>query len=103
MDALTERARPRWGRLLKRIVVIALGAAVAGIILVLLFSADARYIARAGIEEARLMMRRRSIEKGTKTRHCHVTIAGWTSARGRSPRSRSSSMMWLWRSRTLPI
>ena len=63
MDALTERARPRWGRLVKRILVIALGAAVAGIILVLLFSADARYIARAGIEEARLMMRRRSIEK----------------------------------------
>jgi len=63
VDALTERARPRWGRLLKRIVVIALGAAVAAIILVLLFSADARYIARAGIEEARLMMRRRPIEK----------------------------------------
>ena len=62
MDALTERARPRWGRLLKRIVVIALGAAVAGIMLVLLFSADARYIARAGIEEARLLLRRRSIE-----------------------------------------
>jgi len=63
VDALTERARPRWGRLLKRILVIALGAAVAGIILVLLFSADVRYIARAGIEEGRLLLRRRPIEK----------------------------------------
>ena len=63
MDALTERARPRWGRLLKRILLIALGAAVAGIILLLLFSADARYIARAGLEEGRLLLRRRSIDK----------------------------------------
>jgi predicted aminopeptidase len=63
MDALTERARPRWGRLIKRIVVIALGAAVVGLIFLLLISADARYVARAGIEEGRLLLRRRSIEK----------------------------------------
>src|ERR1041384_8367347 len=63
MDALTERARPRWGRLLKRVAVIVLGAAAAGVALMLVFSADARYIARAGIEEARLLLRRRAIDK----------------------------------------
>src|SRR5947207_5832509 len=63
MDALTERARPRWGRLLKRILLIAIGAMAAGAALMLIISADARYIARAGIEEGRLLLRRRSIEK----------------------------------------
>src|SRR6266511_3928402 len=63
MDALTERARPRWGRLLKRILVIAAGGVVAAVALLLVVSADARYIARAGIEEARLLLRRRSIDK----------------------------------------
>jgi predicted aminopeptidase len=63
MDALTERARPRWGRLLKRILLIAVGASAAGVALMLIVSADARYIARAGIEEARLLLRRRAIDK----------------------------------------
>src|SRR5881296_1102175 len=63
MDALTERARPRWGRLLKRILLIAVGAAAAGVALMLIVSADARYIARAGIEEARLLLRRRAIDQ----------------------------------------
>ncbi len=63
MDALTERARPRWGRLLKRILAIAVGAAAAGVALMVIVSADARYIARAGIEEARLLLRRRAIDK----------------------------------------
>ena len=63
MDALTERARPRWGRLFRRILLIGLGAAAAGVVLLLIVSGDARYIARAGIEEARLLLRRRSIDK----------------------------------------
>src|SRR5258705_13013037 len=63
MDALTERARPRWGRLLKRIALIAAGAAAAGVVLMLLFSADARYIARAGIEEGRLLFKRPAIDE----------------------------------------
>src|SRR5437773_4171466 len=63
MDALTERAQPRWGRRLKRILVIAAGGAVAAVALLLAVSADARYIARAGIEEARLLLRRRAIDK----------------------------------------
>ena len=63
MDPLVERARPRWGHLLKRILLIALGAVAGGIVLLLLLSADARYIARAGVEEGRLLLRRRSIVK----------------------------------------
>src|SRR2546423_3942772 len=63
MDALTERARPRWGRLLKRILVVAVGGAALCLALLLIVSADARYIARAGIEEMRLLLRRRSIDK----------------------------------------
>ncbi len=63
MDPLKERARPRWGRLLKRVLVIVVGAGAAIVVLLLLVSADARYVARAGIEEARILLRRRSIEK----------------------------------------
>ncbi|MFN2572690.1 MAG: aminopeptidase [Gemmatimonadales bacterium] len=63
MDAVVERARPRWGRVLKRIVAIFLVAMVAGAALMLIVSADARYIARAGIEEGRLLLRRREIAK----------------------------------------
>lgn len=60
---LTERARPRWGRLLLRVLAIIGGAAVAVLIVVLIVSAEARYLARAGLEEARLLLKRRSIEK----------------------------------------
>jgi predicted aminopeptidase len=63
MDALTERARPRWTHIFKRIALIGLGAAAAGVAVILLISADARYIARAGIEEARLLLHRRAIDK----------------------------------------
>jgi predicted aminopeptidase len=63
MDPLKERARPRWGRLLKRVLMIVVGAGAAVVVLLLLVSADARYVARAGIEEARILLRRRSIEK----------------------------------------
>jgi predicted aminopeptidase len=62
MDPLKERARPRWGRLLKRVLVIVVGAGAAIVVLLLLVSADARYVARAGIEEARILLKRRSIE-----------------------------------------
>src|SRR6266571_3663960 len=63
MDALTERARPRWGRLLKRIALIGVAAAAGAVALMLVISADARYIARAGIEEGRLLLRRRAMDK----------------------------------------
>jgi predicted aminopeptidase len=61
MGALTERHRPPWGRILRR---LALGAVVgvpAAAALLLLVSADARYVARAGLEEARILLRRRAI------------------------------------------
>lgn len=63
MDALTERARPRWGRLLKRVSAIAFGGAGLLAVVLLVISADARYLARAGVEEARLLLRRKSIDK----------------------------------------
>jgi predicted aminopeptidase len=63
MDTIVERARPRWGRLLKRIAVITVSAIGLIIIVLLLVNADARYIARAGIEEGRLLLRRREIDQ----------------------------------------
>ncbi|PYO72198.1 MAG: hypothetical protein DMD64_11985 [Gemmatimonadetes bacterium] len=63
LDALTERAQPRWGRVFKRILLIGVAAAATGVVLLLIVSGDARYIARAGVEEARLLLRRRSIDK----------------------------------------
>jgi predicted aminopeptidase len=56
-----ERHRPRWGRIIARLV---LWAAI-GIPVVFIFayavSADVRYLARAGAQEARLLWRRRPI------------------------------------------
>ncbi len=63
MDPLTERARPRWGRILRRVAMIVWGAVAAIVVLLLLVSADARYLARAGVEEARILLKRRSMEK----------------------------------------
>jgi predicted aminopeptidase len=63
VDSLTERARPRWGRLARRVAAIVLGTSAAVVLLLLLVSADARYLARAGVEEARILLKRRSIDK----------------------------------------
>ena len=63
MDALTERAKPRWGRLLWRVAAIVFGSAAVIVIVFLIFSADARYLARAGVEEARILWQRKSIAK----------------------------------------
>ncbi|MGH7537276.1 MAG: aminopeptidase, partial [Gemmatimonadales bacterium] len=63
MGALIERHRPRWGRVLRRLGAgIALGVPVA-LGVVLLVSTDARYLARAGIEEARILLKRQPIAK----------------------------------------
>lgn len=56
-----ERRRPRWGRIVLR---LAAGVALAvplAIAVALLVSADARYLARAGFEEARILLKRRAI------------------------------------------
>ena len=56
-----ERHRPRWGAILRR---IGLGAVIGipvAFVLAYAASADVRYIARAGAQEARLLWRRRAI------------------------------------------
>ncbi|MGH7606372.1 MAG: aminopeptidase [Gemmatimonadales bacterium] len=58
---LTERAPPRWGRLLLRVFAILGGTLIAVVVVLLIVSADARYLARAGLEEARLLLKRRAI------------------------------------------
>ncbi|MGH7673400.1 MAG: aminopeptidase [Gemmatimonadales bacterium] len=63
MTGTVERARPQRGRLVRRVLAIVFGAAAGIVLLLLLVSADARYLARAGVEEARLLLRRRSIPK----------------------------------------
>jgi predicted aminopeptidase len=57
-----ERARPRWGRLVRRVLAIVSGTGAALVLVLLLVSADARYLARAGVEEARILLKRRSID-----------------------------------------
>jgi predicted aminopeptidase len=47
---------------LRRVLLGLLAAGAVGVILVLVLFADARYVARAGVEEARLLLRRRSID-----------------------------------------
>src|SRR5260370_36616282 len=56
-----ERRRPPWGRIIARLVRwVAIGIPVAFIVAYAV-SADVRYLARAGAQEARLLWRRRPI------------------------------------------
>ncbi len=60
---MEERHRPRWGRILRRILAWFAIGIPAVLILALIVSADARYLARAGFEEARILLKRRSIDQ----------------------------------------
>jgi predicted aminopeptidase len=63
MEALTERATPRWGRVARRLLRWVLVGVPALLVVALIGSAEARYLARAGIEEARILLKRTSISK----------------------------------------
>jgi predicted aminopeptidase len=63
VGTLIERRRPRWGRILRRLLTGLLLAIPVGLGLALAVSADARYLARAGFEEARILLKRRAIAK----------------------------------------
>ena len=63
MEPLRERARPRWGRVARRLLRWVLIGVPAVLALALLASDDARYLARAGRRMGRLLLRRRSIAK----------------------------------------
>ncbi len=56
-----ERQRPRWGRIILRLVRWAAVGIPVAFILAYAISADVRYLARAGAQEARLLWRRRAI------------------------------------------
>jgi predicted aminopeptidase len=63
MDAVIERRPPNWARVGRRLLAWVLIGVPALLALVLIASADARYLARAGVEEARLLWKRRAIAK----------------------------------------
>jgi len=60
---LVERRRPAWGAIVRRLLVAAAIAIPVLLGLVLAVSPDARYLARAGVEEARILLKRRSIAR----------------------------------------
>jgi len=62
MGTLTDRGSPNWGRVVRRLGLWVVIGVPALLVLALVVSADARYIARAGFEEARILLKRRSIQ-----------------------------------------
>lgn len=61
MEGLTARRSPRWGAIVRRLLAgIGFGVPL-GVGILLVVSADARYLLRAGFEEARILMARRDI------------------------------------------
>jgi predicted aminopeptidase len=63
MDALRERRPPRWGRVAKRMATRVLIGLPVLLVLAPIVSEDVRYVARAGVEEARILLKRRPIAK----------------------------------------
>lgn len=70
-----ERRPPNWGRVARRLLAWVLVGVPTTIALALLVSADARYIARAGVEEAGILLKRRSIAKLVADAHTPPALA----------------------------
>jgi predicted aminopeptidase len=60
------RRPPNWGRVARRLLLWVVVGVPALILLALVVSPDARYLARAGFEEARILLKRRSIQRLVK-------------------------------------
>jgi predicted aminopeptidase len=63
MDAVIERRPPNWARVARRLLAWVLIGIPALLACMLLASTDARYLARAGLEEARILLKRRAIAR----------------------------------------
>ena len=63
MDAVIERRPPDWRRVGRRLLAWVLIGVPILLVVALVASADARYLVRAGIEEARILLKRRPIAK----------------------------------------
>ena len=63
MDAVIERRPPNWARVGRRLLAWVLIGVPILLVMALVASADARYLVRAGIEEARILLKRRPIAK----------------------------------------
>src|SRR5690242_21034314 len=63
MDTVVERRPPNWGRVGRRLLAWVLIGVPTLLVVTLVTSAEVRYLARAGVEEARLLLRRRAIDK----------------------------------------
>jgi predicted aminopeptidase len=63
MDAVIERRAPNWGRVGRRLLRWVLIGVPTLLIVTLVASPDARYVARAGLEEARILLKRRRLDR----------------------------------------
>jgi predicted aminopeptidase len=63
MDAVIERRAPNWGRVGRRLLRWVLIGVPTLLIVTLVMSSDARYLARAGLEEARILLKRRRMDR----------------------------------------
>jgi predicted aminopeptidase len=56
-----DRRSPNWGRVVRRLLLWVIVGVPAMFLLALIVSSDARYLARAGVEEGRILLRRKAI------------------------------------------